>query len=253
VGQPGDAALSRRGPGPAAAAAAFSGFVFAQAAAGVVAATLAVRTNDAQALALTGQSLERLATEAALRGTIIGFAISAVFLAALIARVAPAVRGDGSPAGLAMRMGSGRQWIVATLAGAAAAGAYALAAASMPLAPDAPTGPLARMAATPGTTRAAWAVMALVAAPIEEALFRGYMFAGLARRWGAAPAAVLVTILFVGLHTGELVYMPLAAVGITVLAVGTIAARLGWRALGPAVAMHLGYNATIVGAAYFMP
>jgi membrane protease YdiL (CAAX protease family) len=62
---------------------------------------------------------------------------------------------------------------------------------------------------------------------------------------GAVAAAALTTIIFVSLHFTELIYQPLAVFAIGGLALGALVLRLRSNAIGPAIAVHFGYNATI--------
>ena len=111
-------------------------------------------------------------------------------------------------------------------------------------------GPLARLAITPGLPQLAWFVMALLLAPpIEELLFRGVLYGGYRRSWGAPAAAALTTAIFVVLHLTEIVYYLPAALGIASLALAAMWFRLRSAAIGPAIAVHFGYNLVIVLAA----
>jgi membrane protease YdiL (CAAX protease family) len=117
--------------------------------------------------------------------------------------------------------------------------------------PAKPWGPLVSAASEPGWRRDLWAVLAvLLAPPIEEFLFRGVLFAGLARGWGTGWAAVAVTALFALLHLTETrLYWP-AIVAVTTLAAVTMAARLHTRSLGPSVAVHAAYNLGLVAVVF---
>jgi membrane protease YdiL (CAAX protease family) len=117
----------------------------------------------------------------------------------------------------------------------------------IPPKPDAPLGPLHEMALSSTLGLFAFLLLALVLAPpIEEFLFRGAMYAGFARSLGTAGSAVLVTGLFVLLHAGEAIFYPPGFIGVALMAICALAVRLATRALGPAVAVHLGYNAVLV-------
>jgi len=108
-------------------------------------------------------------------------------------------------------------------------------------------GPLAKLAATPGLSRALWIVMAVVLAPpIEELLFRGIIYGGYRRPFGPGWAAVLATSLFVIGHVTEVVHFSPFIVSITGLAIAALWMRLRFASIGPAIAVHFGYNAVIV-------
>jgi membrane protease YdiL (CAAX protease family) len=95
-----------------------------------------------------------------------------------------------------------------------------------------------------------WAVavlflMAVIMAPfLEEALFRGILLPALRRRLSFVPAALLVTVLFAGLHavqTGG--YLP------ALVAISLVGYLLAWLrevsdSLWPAVIFHMGFNFT---------
>lgn len=94
-----------------------------------------------------------------------------------------------------------------------------------------------------------WLLVAgIVVAPVvEEIFFRGFVFAGLAKRYGWRAAAVGSSILFALIH-----FQPLAMPSIFVL--GLVFAYLYYRSrsIWPAVLMHVATNALGLGAAYFL-
>lgn len=109
------------------------------------------------------------------------------------------------------------------------------------------SGPLSHMAITPGIAQLVWALTAVVMAPpMEECLFRGILYGGYRKSLGPAAAAVLTTFIFVMLHFTELMYQPLATFGIASLALAALWRRLSSSAIGPAIAVHFGYNTVIV-------
>ena len=100
-------------------------------------------------------------------------------------------------------------------------------------------GPLTEMATKPGLSRTLWVLLALLwAPPVEELLFRGVAYGGLHRSWGPVWAAVVTTVVFVGLHIGEIWYFWPAALSLTVMASMALALRLRTQAMGPPVALH---------------
>lgn len=107
-------------------------------------------------------------------------------------------------------------------------------------------GRLARMASTPGLPRFAWLVAAILLAPlIEEPLFRGILYGGFRKSFGAIWAAVLTTLIFIVLHYSELRHYPPATLGIATLALIALWFRLRSGAIGPAIAVHVAYNSVI--------
>jgi len=110
-------------------------------------------------------------------------------------------------------------------------------------------GPLAKMANTQGLSQAVWILLALVfAPPIEELLFRGVLYGGYRRTFGAPIATALTTGIFVVLHLTETIHFPPATISIAGLAIVALWFRLRTAAIGPAVAVHFGYNLVAVTA-----
>ena len=102
-----------------------------------------------------------------------------------------------------------------------------------------------------GWPRHGWALLALVLAPlVEEFLFRGVVFAGLARSWPVPVAGLVTTILFVLAHGVSLQpYWP-SILAITSFAVAALRARIVTKSLAPCISMHVAYNLGMVAAAY---
>ena len=93
-----------------------------------------------------------------------------------------------------------------------------------------------------------WAALvygALAAPVIEELVFRGLVYASLARAAGATRAAVASGVLFGLLHISEPAAVgPLVVMGVVL---GLLRARSG--SLGPPLALHLGNNVLAMGLA----
>lgn len=122
---------------------------------------------------------------------------------------------------------------------------------AFPPSPDQSFGPLVHAAATPGLSRLGWALLALAfAPPIEEFLFRGILLHGFAKTWGLTTAVLLSSVIFAAFHLPETrSYWP-ALSGILLLAGVAAAVRLSTKALGPAIALHAGYNLVLVVLVY---
>ena len=104
-------------------------------------------------------------------------------------------------------------------------------------------GPLARMAMAGGLPQLAWFTMALLLAPpLEEMLFRGVVYGGYRRSLGPVRAAWLTTAIFALLHITEAIHYPPALIAIAGMALLALRMRLRSAAIGPAVALHFGYN-----------
>lgn len=151
---------------------------------------------------------------------------------------------------LGLRRGPPRALAAGAAIGIAIAIAYLVAAVVIPVARGFTPGPLGRMAATPGWQRELWGLAAILLFPAaEELVFRSVLYSGLRGSWGAGPAAVLTTVLFVASHVFEFqTYVP-AACAIAALGIVTLALRVRTGALGPAIATHLAYNVAVVALA----
>ena len=105
-------------------------------------------------------------------------------------------------------------------------------------------GPLDRMALTPGLPQIIWVVAGVLLAPAaEELLFRGVLYGGYRKSFGSIWAVVLTTLLFLLLHLPQLIHFPPAIAGLTGLALAALWCRLRSKAIGSAIAVHIGYNA----------
>ena len=146
---------------------------------------------------------------------------------------------------------SARALLVSALAGAALAATYLFVLTPYAAAPPADQwGPMSAAAGAGGWARHAWAVLALLAPPVEEFVFRGVLLAGLRRSWSVASAATVVTALFVAAHFGEvLVYSP-AFAAIILAGTATVVARIATGSLLPPIVLHGCYNLGLVVAVY---
>jgi membrane protease YdiL (CAAX protease family) len=100
------------------------------------------------------------------------------------------------------------------------------------------------MAFEPGLPGIVWDMVAvLLAPPVEEILFRGVLYGGYRKSFGPGWAAILTTAIFVLMHLPNIMRFPPAIVGLTALAIAALYCRLRSKAIGPAIAVHVGYNA----------
>ena len=154
--------------------------------------------------------------------------------------------GDVARNAVGWKGASARECARAALQGLGLLAAFVVVGSVLPSRPHA-LGPLARAAMVGGGGRFVWAALAcLVAPPTEELVFRGALYAGLARSWRPAGAAAVTTAIFVALHGTELGgYWP---GWIIVALVGALAlrARLATGSLLPAIALHASYNLGLV-------
>jgi hypothetical protein len=168
----------------------------------------------------------------------------------LVLKLAPPALLDCSPQGVGWARGDQYSLGLAILSGGLLASLYLLLSITYPPSPHLPLSPLVDMATTPGLARWIWVILALGVAPLgEELLFRGILLGSLVHSVGSKLAAVGTTLLFVVLHPDALVYWP-ALLGIGALAITCILFRWRSQALGPAIAVHLAYNAVIVCSAW---
>jgi len=117
----------------------------------------------------------------------------------------------------------------------------------LPLPENSELGPLAQMAMQGGLQRMLWATLAIVGAPpVEEFLYRGVLYTGMARSWGVWPAAVLTCVIFASLHLTEVQFYWPALPFVVCLAVVVQAVRMRTGALGPCIMVHAAYNGVLV-------
>lgn len=113
-------------------------------------------------------------------------------------------------------------------------------------------GPLATAASTPGIQRWAWLLLALALAPVfEELLFRGVLYGGYRSSFGPARSAILTTAIFWVLHLGEMIYFWPSMLWVAGMAIAALWFRLRSAAIGPAVAVHFGYNAVLAACVIY--
>lgn len=155
---------------------------------------------------------------------------------------------DSAPAGAAWRVGARKDLLVSLGMGIAIGAVYLLIAHALSFYwPPKEAGPISSMPHRGGFMLVAWIVMAvLLAPPSEELLFRGVFYGGLRRSWGAGLAALITTFIFCAMHVPELMHFPPGILGIAGMAVAALVVRLRFGAIGPAVAVHLGYNSALV-------
>jgi membrane protease YdiL (CAAX protease family) len=111
--------------------------------------------------------------------------------------------------------------------------------------------PLARMALSSGFLRALAVIIALLLAPpTEEILFRGVLLGGYRKSFGSFWAALLTTFLLLLLHVPKTIHsMPILA-GLTGVSAAALWCRWRSSAIGPAIAVHVGYNALLTVIAF---
>lgn len=86
-------------------------------------------------------------------------------------------------------------------------------------------------------------VITILAPFIEELLFRGLAFAGIARRLGPTWATIITTLIFTALHAPEKLLYPPGFIDVAAIALLSCALRLHYHSIRPGIAMHFLYNA----------
>lgn len=134
-----------------------------------------------------------------------------------------------------------RQMVSAVLSGAALA-LFILPLFSLVARRPEPPDLITQLALSSTATLRAWLISAvLLAPPIEELMFRGALFGGLATTWNVRTAAVVSGATFWVMHGPEFVHWP-AAVAIALLTTLATWLRVRSGSLWPSVAAHFGYN-----------
>ena len=104
--------------------------------------------------------------------------------------------------------------------------------------------------AAPLVVKIAWVLMLVILFPVvEEVLFRGFLFTGLAQSWGPTLAGIVTTALFVAVHMPKVLeYWP-ALLAVTLIGTLTVLIRIRTGSLAPGIAMHCTYNGVLVASA----
>jgi len=214
---------------------------------GVALATVGASPGGKDAIAAT-QNLQPLV--AALAG-VIGLPIGGFVAMHMTKRSLPGPLGSGSLPSIGWLRPSGAHLMSAAVLGAGLAlSCIFVLERAFPAPSTHVLGPLASAAMRGGWLRIAWALLVMLAPPIEEFMFRGVLFSGLSRSWGTIWSGVLVTIAFVALHATEVWgYWP-DLLSIAMLAVAVLLLRIKTHSLAPAVACHGAYNLVVLLAVY---
>lgn len=96
-----------------------------------------------------------------------------------------------------------------------------------------------------------WVLMFVLLFPVvEEILFRGFLFTGLAQSWGPTLAGIVTTVLFVAVHMPKVLeYWP-ALFAVMLIGTLTVLIRICTGSLAPGIALHSTYNGVLVTAAF---
>jgi membrane protease YdiL (CAAX protease family) len=77
---------------------------------------------------------------------------------------------------------------------------------------------------------------------LEEMLFRGIMFAGIASQWRAGWAVALTAIVFVAIHAPEKIHYPPGFIDVGLAALANAWLRLRFNSIKPGMLLHILYN-----------
>jgi len=170
--------------------------------------------------------------------------MAALWLAWYIRRQGRLVLADGSAAGIAWRPAPLQAYAMAVLGTLAvlllAMGEFALIPPNLSKLHDLELAQLFQGSAAVALLAAG--VVVIMAPIIEEVLFRGLAFAGIATRLGPAWAVTITTIIFTALHAPEkILYWP-GFIDVAAIALLSCALRLHYRSIRPGIAMHFLYN-----------
>jgi membrane protease YdiL (CAAX protease family) len=170
--------------------------------------------------------------------------LAALWLFWYVRRQGPRVVEDGGAAGIAWRAASPRAYAMAALGALAV---LALAAVEFVLVPPDMSKvsdiELAQLFQGPTAVAILAAVVVIFMAPvIEEVLFRGIAFAGIAARLGSGWAVTITTLIFTALHAPEKIYYLPGFADVAAVALLSCALRLRYRSIKPGIALHFLYN-----------
>jgi len=180
-----------------------------------------------------------------------GEVLAALWVAWYFARLGPARVADGSARGVAWRPAS---WGAYSVAALCAAGITALVLLMFRLIPPDMSKlealPMAKLYESSGVAALPFLAVALIVGPaLEELVFRGLAFGGLAARFGPGWAGIVTTLVVVGAHAPEKIYYPPGFIDVALLAVTSVWLRLKYRSIRPGILLHILYNAGSLAAA----
>jgi membrane protease YdiL (CAAX protease family) len=186
---------------------------------------------------------------ATILGGIFGMIAGGWLIYRLVLRAAPRPQSGHRLAPFGWTPAASRPMLAALLIGAALGALCLVAMAVFPPPPGARPGMLGRSIAHGGWMVYGWALLAVaVAPPVEEFVFRGVIWRGLANSWGTLAAGTAVTALFVAMHLTEAWGNVPALVAITALGAATLWMRIATGSLVPPILLHAGYNGVLAVA-----
>jgi membrane protease YdiL (CAAX protease family) len=159
-------------------------------------------------------------------------------------RLGPVRQEDGSAAGLAWRAAPPMAYMAAT------AWAFAIIAAVLVLYHFIPPDmrkldslPMAKLFTGSALSLLPLFFIATILGPaLEELVFRGIAFAGIASRLGPVWAGIITTLIFMTAHAPEKIYYPPGFIDVGLMATASVLLRLQFRSIRPGIALHIIYN-----------
>ena len=237
--------------GPAQAVVSLLGFIGALAAGGFACTNILIVGNLLLGAAQAGWHADPGGEPALLAMAFGGEAAAALWICWYLGRAGAGRLADGSPGGIAWRPASRTAYGVAALCAAAIIGIvtvlFTLIPPNLKALDDLPA---ARLFEASGWAMAALLLLVMVIGPVvEELVFRGAAFAGLARRYGPVWAGVITTLLFVALHAEEkLHYLP-GFIDVGLMAAAACWLRVRYGSIRPGILLHILYNSGLLFAA----
>ncbi len=172
----------------------------------------------------------------------------ALWLSWLMRRLGPALCEDGSPSGIGWRPASERAYGFALILSFTIIASVILFFHALP--PD--SAKLETMDAAKLFSGPPWAVGCIlvtifILAPIvEEILFRGFVFAGFAAKWGPGWATTLSSLIFTAVHAPEKIHYWPGFLDVALLALAACWLRLRFHSIRPGILLHITYNAGLL-------
>lgn len=103
-----------------------------------------------------------------------------------------------------------------------------------------------QLAFVPGFQQLFWLLAGVLFPPVaEEILFRGVLYGGYRRSFGGIAATLITTSTFVLLHITDVIRFFPSFVALAALGLAAQWCRLRSGAIGPSVAVHIGYNTVL--------
>ncbi len=237
--------------GPAQAVVSLLGFLGALAAGGIACTNIFIVANLLLGAAQVGWHADMGGQPALLATAFGGETAAAWWICWYLGRAGAARLADGGPGGIAWRPAPWRAYGVAALCAAAIIGVVLVLFTLLPPNPKALNDlPSARLFAASGWAILGLLLLVMVIGPVvEELVFRGAAFAGLARRFGPVWAGAITTLLFMALHAQDKLHYPPGFIDVGLMAAASCWLRVKFGSIRPGILLHILYNSGLLFAA----